>query len=177
MRCNSKAFYRKFNQIRKQNWSAPTIMSVFIVICMGCIFSLESLGLLNKEKNLNYRIAVNPENKIILTNTENFADEPEKEKLKDKITKSISSGRNSTNNSELLGLPDASIAQKEKVNLINSILLEAAQEQFLIETSGSDGETEETNHTENEYNEVFAKFETLDENLIEDEYDIFDLEY
>lgn len=57
MRYSSKALCRKFNQIRKQNWSAPTTMSVFIIICMICIFSLETIGLLNKEKNLNYRLS------------------------------------------------------------------------------------------------------------------------
>ncbi len=52
----SKNFARKANQFRKQNWSAPTIMSAFIVVCMVLVFSFESIGLLNKEKNLDFRI-------------------------------------------------------------------------------------------------------------------------
>lgn len=152
MRCNTKALYRKFNQLRKQNWSAPTIMSVFIIICMGCIFSLESLGLLNKEKNLNYRSAVSPETKIILTNSEkNFSTEEEitTNTFKDKISRSISKDKRRNSNStsdeyddNLLLLPDLSeeaamILKKrnsdEKINLINNILLEAAQAQIQSE--------------------------------------------
>jgi len=47
---------KKANSIRKQNWSAPSIMATFIFVCMIIIFSFESLGILNKEKNLDYRI-------------------------------------------------------------------------------------------------------------------------
>jgi hypothetical protein len=51
----SKNFMRKANQFRKQNWSAPTIMTVFIIICMVIIYSMESLGLANKDRNLEFR--------------------------------------------------------------------------------------------------------------------------
>jgi hypothetical protein len=64
----SKNFVRKANQFRKQNWSAPTVMSVFIIICMIIIFSMESLGLSNKERNLQFR-HVTPE-RIIKTAAE-----------------------------------------------------------------------------------------------------------
>ena len=43
---------RKANQIRKQNWSAPSIMAAFIIVCMIIIYSFEKLGLAKKEKNL-----------------------------------------------------------------------------------------------------------------------------
>ncbi len=46
---------KKVNQIRKQNWSAPAIFSVFITICMIIIYSFETLGLTNKERNLEQR--------------------------------------------------------------------------------------------------------------------------
>ena len=59
---------RKANQFRKQNWSAPTIMTVFIIVCMIVIYSMESLGLANKEKNLEFRYTT-PE-KIIRTVSE-----------------------------------------------------------------------------------------------------------
>jgi len=52
----SKNFVRKANQFRKQNWSAPTIMSAFIIVCMIFVYSFETIGLLNKEKNLDWRI-------------------------------------------------------------------------------------------------------------------------
>lgn len=51
---------RKFNQIRKQNWSAPAVMSVFIVSCMLVVFSLETVGLLKREKNLEVRHRTTP---------------------------------------------------------------------------------------------------------------------
>ena len=63
----SKSFLRKANQIRKQKWSAPAVMGAFILICMLLVFGFETLGMLQKEKNLDYRI-VTPErsNKFIL---------------------------------------------------------------------------------------------------------------
>ena len=45
----------KFNRIRKKNWSAPTIMAAFIIVCMIIVYSFESLGLAKREKNLDYR--------------------------------------------------------------------------------------------------------------------------
>ena len=60
---NFKAVVRKFNHLRKQNWSAPASMSVVIIIFMFMIFCFENLGLLNKDKNLNIRFApMIPEN-------------------------------------------------------------------------------------------------------------------
>ena len=51
----SKILLTKAKQIRKQNWSAPATMSVFIIICMIIVFSFESMGLANKERNLEFR--------------------------------------------------------------------------------------------------------------------------
>jgi hypothetical protein len=48
--------FKKANQIRKQNWSAPTIMSAFIILCMFIVYSFETIGILNKERNINFRI-------------------------------------------------------------------------------------------------------------------------
>ncbi len=53
----SNKIVKKVNQIRKKNWSAPTIMSAFLFACMIFIYSFESMGLLNKEKNLDWRIS------------------------------------------------------------------------------------------------------------------------
>jgi hypothetical protein len=53
----------KMNKIRKQNWSAPAIMTVFLLFCMLLIYGLENIGLMNKERNLLYR-HVSPELKI-----------------------------------------------------------------------------------------------------------------
>lgn len=46
----------KINQIRKQNWSAPAIMTVFILISMFLVFSFESIGILRRETNLDHRV-------------------------------------------------------------------------------------------------------------------------
>ena len=45
----------KLNNLRKKQWSAPATMTVFILICMLIVFSMEALGLTNKEKNLQLR--------------------------------------------------------------------------------------------------------------------------
>ena len=47
---------RKANQIRKQNWSAPTIMTAFIIFCMFMVYSFETIGILNKDRNIDYRM-------------------------------------------------------------------------------------------------------------------------
>ena len=44
----------KYQQIRKRSWSAPMIMSVFIIFSMLLVFSFEQVGLFRKESNLNY---------------------------------------------------------------------------------------------------------------------------
>ena len=61
----SKILITKAKYIRKQNWSAPTIMSVFIIICMIIVFSFETMGLANKERNLEFRHTT-PEKSIFL---------------------------------------------------------------------------------------------------------------
>ncbi len=36
-------------------WSAPGLVTVFLIIAMFVVFSLETVGLFNKEKNLEFR--------------------------------------------------------------------------------------------------------------------------
>jgi hypothetical protein len=48
-----------------ERWSAPKKMTLFILICMIVVFSFESLGLTNKEGNLEIRKA-----SVILVQTE-----------------------------------------------------------------------------------------------------------
>ncbi len=132
---------KKFNRIRKQNWSAPTIMAVFILSCMLIIFSLESLGLANKEKNLDYRI-----------NT------PEK------IIKAVSNDIGSKNNHSCQAIPSAcdydSSNLRENYSFDNSklklftaknreehlleiqmILIEGAKYQFLYENNFTENDS------------------------------------
>lgn len=52
----ANSFVKKINHIRKQNWSAPTIMTAFIIFCMFMVYSFETIGILNKERNIDFRI-------------------------------------------------------------------------------------------------------------------------
>jgi len=64
----SKSFLRKANQLRKQKWSAPTVMALFIFLCMMLVFGFETLGIAQKEKNLDYRIVTPEQSKFIYNN-------------------------------------------------------------------------------------------------------------
>ena len=64
MKTTKKAI-KIFLALRKKNWSAPTIMSAFILFCMLLVYGFETLGLLNKERNLDMRSS-NPESSIKL---------------------------------------------------------------------------------------------------------------
>lgn len=44
-------------KLNTERWSAPKKMSLFILICMIIVFSFETLGLTNKESNLEIRKA------------------------------------------------------------------------------------------------------------------------
>jgi hypothetical protein len=119
MRFSSKVFCRKFNQIRKQNWSAPALMSVLIIISMICIFSLESLGLLNNTKNLNHRLTT-PELSIKILNEEKQIQLNEEKLLKE----------------EKIQIKSQSIQSQiheRKITALNDLLYEAALQQMLYE--------------------------------------------
>ena len=53
---NTKNFIRKVNQIRNQNWSAPAKMTAFIIFCMFMVHSFEAIGILNKDRNMDFRL-------------------------------------------------------------------------------------------------------------------------
>lgn len=42
---------------RFKNWSAPSIFSLMIIICMFIIYCSEKIGLAHRERNLFYRIS------------------------------------------------------------------------------------------------------------------------
>merc|ERR1712170_204723 len=43
-----------FSNIRRKNiWSAPAVMSAFLFICLIVIYSWESIGLSNRERNID----------------------------------------------------------------------------------------------------------------------------
>lgn len=118
-------FGKKINRIRKKNWSAPTIMGVFIFTCMIIVYWFEYLGLTNKEKNLDRRIS-NPENLIkVVSNTMKIS----KHKDKDE------------SHTEKLGSTYFKfLTQKDKEKHLmdmKNILLEAAEYQYNYENPGS----------------------------------------
>lgn len=54
----------KLNKIRKQKWSGPLVIAIFLLISMLLVFSLETLGIFQREKNLESRIT-NPNSKFV----------------------------------------------------------------------------------------------------------------
>ncbi len=160
MRCSSKVLFRKFNQFRKQNWSAPTTMSVFIIICMIWIFSLESLGLLHKEKNLSYRVA-GPEGTIKLLSEEMKISETKvcKDCDEDLLLKS------EEELNEMAALSSQKVllqSREERILSINNILLSAAGSQIYYEYNS---ETLEE-YVENivNYDEIMEEYEYENKN-------------
>ena len=125
MRLSGKIIYQNFNRIRKQNWSAPAVMSVFILICMICIFSFESIGLLNNARNINYRLSPSSELKIKL-----FMEEGSNAKKTHLLHKKVEI--TSIENEHL-----KSHALKEKLNAVNDILFDAAKAQLSYELETS----------------------------------------
>lgn len=49
-------FSNKYQQYKKRNWSAPMLMSVFIIISLLVVFSFEEIGLFRKENNLSSEV-------------------------------------------------------------------------------------------------------------------------
>ena len=45
----------KLNKIRKQKWSGPLVIAIFLIISMLLVFSFEAIGIFQKEKNLDIR--------------------------------------------------------------------------------------------------------------------------
>lgn len=104
----------RIKHLRKKNWSAPVTMSVFIFICMIVVFSFETLGLSNKERNLEYRKS----REILLKPFEtvnNNNQEPEIDQSVFEILNSVSK-----------------TSKKDNIDRINLMLLNAAQEQIKI---------------------------------------------
>merc|ERR1711934_231759 len=117
---------RKANQIRKQNWSAPSVMSAFIIFCMFMVYSFETIGILN----IDFRITT-PEtniktyNKInkISSNVINFSGEIISDKLKNFSEKN----------------------REENLEKIRQIMLDGAMEQIQLESCTEIEESENEN--------------------------------
>ncbi len=56
----------KLNKIRKQKWSGPLVIAIFLIFSMLMVFSLETLGIFQKEKNLESRTVTTTKSKLFL---------------------------------------------------------------------------------------------------------------
>lgn len=121
---------KKFNSIRKKNWSAPTIMAAFIIICMILIYGFETLGLAKKEKNLEYRSTA-PE-KLIKVLSHDLEDSKKTNRighLCDSTEKQFNKIKHLTEENK----------EKHLQNMMN-ILLDGAYKQFIYEYNNRNGE-------------------------------------
>jgi hypothetical protein len=132
MRLLKNVLNRKLNEIKKRNCSAPFTLTVFLITSMLIIFSLESLGLLRKEKNLDYRIPT-PEINIKLVNIENNKIQENSEFTENKYFKSLGPISGGSFDTKL-----------SKLYQINSIIAQAAQDQLNFDLNYFDLEYEES---------------------------------
>merc|ERR1711934_483610 len=114
---------RKANQIRKQNWSAPSVMSAFIIFCMFMVYSFETIGILNKDRNIDFRITT-PETNI---------------KTYNKINKISSNVINFSG--EIISDKN----REENLEKIRQIMLDGAMEQIQLESCTEIEESENEN--------------------------------
>lgn len=126
----------KARKLAKHTWAGPGKFGVFIVICIIIIATFESLGLSNREKNLEIRniplVAVN----LNLKNIE----ESVKPITQENLTKE--------NTLKIKSLSDLEDNNKKRVD----IMLHAAVDQYLYENIDEMFNIEENNNTNNTNN-------------------------
>jgi len=111
-------FKNKARKLAKQTWAGPGKFGVFIVLCIIVVATFESLGLSNREKNLEFRNVQN----IVIPVTE-------------KITVEVEQGKNEEKIAELqekLKI-SAHIDFEKKILERENILLYGAVDQYLFE--------------------------------------------
>merc|ERR1712151_1084197 len=137
-------FIKKANQIRKQNWSAPTIMTAFIIVCMFMVYSFETIGILNKERNINFRLTA-PERVIKSYDIKNGISSENEAKIE--YQGKIVSDK----------LKNFSLVDKEKnLEKIREIMMQGALEQIAMEMNAQ---------KEEQYNNELIKEEIAEEQL------------
>lgn len=125
-------FKKLNNSMRKKNWSAPAIITVFIIIMMILVYSFEQIGLLNKERNLDLRLS-NPES-IIKTSYRDLNLKVVKPKMPmDKFSKE----KKAKINESLMNKIDqqAKKTKEEHIKNIRNILIDGAISQIIYEVS------------------------------------------
>lgn len=116
----SKEYFKnKARKLAKQTWAGPGKFGVFIVLCIIVVATFESLGLSNREKNLEFRsvhnIVIPVAEKVSLDSVDQNKNEANVESLQEKIKQS------------------AHIDFQKKILERENILLFGAVDQYLFE--------------------------------------------
>lgn len=130
MRLLKNVLNRKLNEIKKRNCSAPFTLTVFLISSMLIIFSLESLGLLRKEKNLDYRIPT-PEISIKLVNIENKGEFSKIQEISEFTENKVGRCYDPTSGCSFN-------TKQSKLNQINNIIAQAAEDQLKFDLNNFD---------------------------------------
>lgn len=114
----------KVKESKKTHFSAPYHLSVFIISCMIVIFSLETLGLLNNKKNLDFRMP------SVEVSIKHYA-------IENRINTSSDLNIHKLNKSIFVGLTDSKTealnTKREQLSFIDNIIIRAAEEQLEFE--------------------------------------------
>jgi hypothetical protein len=109
----------KVRKIAKQTWAGPGKFGVFIILCIMVVATFESLGLSNREKNLELRsvpnIIIPITDKVSLDNVDLYKNEANTESFQEKLKQS------------------AHIDFEKKILERENILLYGAVDQYLFE--------------------------------------------
>lgn len=116
----SKEYFKnKARKLAKQTWAGPGKFGVFIVICIIIVATFESLGLSNREKNLELRtvpnIVIPTTEKVSVDTLEQNKNEANAESFQEKLKQS------------------AHIDFEKKIQERENILLYGAVDQYLFE--------------------------------------------
>ncbi len=113
----SKEFFKnKVRKLAKQTWAGPGKFGVFIVLCIIVVATFESLGLSNREKNLEMRTVQN----IVIP-------------VSDKITIEVEQANEANMELQEKLKISTSIDFQKKILERENILLYGAVEQYLFE--------------------------------------------
>jgi len=171
MRSLKNILLKKVKDFKTQNCSAPFTLTVFLIISMIIIFSLESIGVLRKEKNLDYRIST-PEISIKLLDIDKKIDNQMKvnHSLNENgNTYSLNMTGNNTSEEALAKLD----THKSQLDKMQNIMLQAAIEQMGFEEDEID---EYDNYNEKTENQEYSSLKQINlENNDEEDILLWDI--
>lgn len=160
----SKEYFKnKARKLAKQTWAGPGKFGVFIVLCIIVVATFESLGLSNRERNLEMRSVHNiviPIGEKITVEVEQNGNEANQESLNEKLKIS------------------AHIEFQEKILERENILLYGAVEQYLFEhqnyLKNMEGVTSQEEKTKFLLSMILKKSDEIVESHAEDVF-VFDI--